>query len=131
MLAERIRVIHGASAAPALPPSCGIERRGAPRFQTRTAGIIYPSNAFASLPCVITDISATGARLEILSGWSNPYCEPQGIGQEFRLVMRVDRLEVPCAIVRIEDNVMGVRFVRAAQPLPKVAPPIQAPARVR
>jgi len=124
MSAQQIRVIHGASSADAQPPPQGIERRGAPRFHTRTAGIIFPANAFASLPCIITDISASGARLEILDGWFNPYKDPQGIGQEFRLVMRIDRLEVPCAIVRIADNVMGVRFVRAAQRL-------KGPVRVR
>ena len=131
MSAERIRVIHGASAATAPPPPGGIERRGAPRFQTRTAGIIYPGNAYASLPCVITDISATGARLAILDGWFNPYKEPHGVGQEFRLVMRIDRLEVPCAIVRIEGNVMGVRFVKAAQPIPKAPQLIRSKSRGR
>lgn len=131
MSAERIRVIHGASTAPIEPPSGGIERRGAPRFQTRTAGIVYPGNAFAALPCVITDISATGARLEILSGWFNPYKDPQGVGQQFRLVMRIDRLEVPCTVVRIDGNAMGVRFVKAAQPIPKAPQPILPTARAR
>lgn len=115
-----------ADGAPTSNLPAGVERRAAPRFHTRTAGIIYPANGFASLPCVITDISAGGARIEILNGWFNPYKDPQGIGQEFRLVMRIDRMEVPCAIVRIDNNVMGVRFVKAAQ---RIAAP--GPMRVR
>jgi len=119
MLAERVRVVHNGHPVASDPIPGGIERRGAPRFQTRTVGKIFPAAIYAPMPCLITDISATGARLELLSGWFNPYKDPQGIGLQFRLVMSVDKLEVPCAIVRINENEMGVRFLRAQQPLPR------------
>ena len=119
MTMEIVRVIQSGirPLSEALPPV--EERRGSPRTSTKTAGLVYPGSHIPSLPCTITDISGTGARIELLPGWLNPYCAPAGIGQKFRLVMRIDRLEALCQIVRIEENVMGVRFVSPAQPLPR------------
>lgn len=119
--AARVRVIHGSNGGRDEALLSGIDRRGAPRYQTHAAGRIFPNNSLAPMPCIITDISATGARIELSSGWFNPYKEPDGIGQKFRLVMQVDRLEVPCLIVHIKENQMGVKFLKAPQPVARKA----------
>lgn len=119
MPVERVRVIQSGSRSQTETLLPVEERRGSPRISTRTAGLVYPSSHAAAIPCTITDISGTGARLELLAGWINPYRAPASVGEKFKLVMRIDRLEVNCEIVHIAENVMGVLFVSTAQPLPR------------
>ena len=119
MSTERVRVIQSGqrSQMPLVPD--GAERRGSARIATRTPGQIYVEGAFTSTPCMITDISGTGARLELQPGRMSPFRGASSIGQRFKLVMRVDRLEVFCEIVHCNDTAMGVKFISPAQPVPR------------
>jgi len=116
MLETRVRVIHSGHRSMAEPRADGEERRGSPRRTTRTVGQIFPGSSQPSILCMITDISGTGARIELLPGWVNPYRGASSIGAQFRLFMRIDKMEVRCQIVHVDDNTMGVQFVSPAQP---------------
>jgi hypothetical protein len=93
------------------------ENRRSTRRQSMTPGLIYPGGTAASIPCVVIDQSATGARLKLQSGWVNPFRGMSSLGQTFNLVMRLDRMEVICEIIRIEENELGVRFTSVMQPM--------------
>ncbi len=53
------------------------ERRGAFRYDVRVNAVISPDEAAANLPCLIRDISQTGALLEV---------ESKSVPDEFTLV---------------------------------------------
>mgnify|MGYP001619261097 CR=1 FL=1 len=44
------------------------ERRGALRYDVRVSAIIVPNESTTSLPCMIRDISQTGAMIDLESG---------------------------------------------------------------
>lgn len=93
------------------------EKRWSSRRESASPGLVFPGGIAASIPCLIADQSVTGARLVMQPGWVNPFNGRSSIGQAFKLVMRVDRVEVDCEIVRIEENEIGVRFLSVMRPL--------------
>lgn len=93
------------------------DKRWSVRRKMQSPGLIYPAGMAASIPCTIADQSVTGARLEMKSGWINPFNRATCIGETFKLVMRIDRMDVDCKIVRIEDNTIGVRFLSVMRPI--------------
>ena len=100
------------------PPGAeGREKRWSARRNASTPGLIYPGGTAASIPCVISDQSVTGARLKMQTGWVNPFRGMSSLGQTFILVMRLDRMEVECEIIRIEENLLGVRFLSVLRPV--------------
>jgi hypothetical protein len=95
------------------------EKRWSTRRAASSPGLVFPGGIAASIPCMIADQSVTGARLVMQPGWVNPFNGVSSIGQAFKLVMRVDRVEVDCEIVRIEENEIGVRFLSVMRPMAK------------
>ena len=93
------------------------EKRWSTRRSTSSPGLVFPGGMSASIPCMIVDQSVTGARLQMQPGWVNPFNGVSSIGQAFKLVMRVDRVEVDCEIMRFEENEIGVRFLSVMRPL--------------
>ena len=93
------------------------EKRWSTRRATQSPGLVFPGGMAASIPCMIVDQSVTGARLRMQDGWVNPFNGVSSLGQSFKLVMRVDRVEADCEIVRIEENEIGVRFVSVMRPI--------------
>ena len=91
-------------------PPCENKRRSN-RRSGRSPGLIYPGGMAATIPCLVVDQSINGARLKMQPGWVNPFHGRSSVGQHFTLVMRLDRVEVDCEIVRIEENEIGVRFL--------------------
>jgi hypothetical protein len=95
----------------------GSEKRSSSRRDAKMPGLIFPGGVAASIPCVVLDHSMTGARLQMQAGWVNPFRGQSSLGQTFTLVMRIDRMEVDCEIVRIEENELGVRYVSVLRPI--------------
>ena len=93
------------------------EKRSSSRRAAKTPGLIYPGGIAASSPCMIVDQSFTGACLKMQEGWVNPFLGSSSLGQTFTLVMRLDRMEVDCEIMRLEELEIGIRFTSAARPL--------------
>jgi PilZ domain len=117
MTTGRVRVIQNGVRTQPLVATAGEEKRQSRRKAYRTPGLIYPGGVAASIPCMITDQSVTGAQLLMQPGWVNPFRGISSLNERFTLVMRVDRMQVECEIVRLDDNTMGVRFVSVAKPI--------------
>ena len=76
-------------------------RRQERRRKVRIASIIV-SEAIPAIPCVILDISLSGARLHVHDHTEIP--------DHFTLVQSADKKLHVCTVVWRNDNEMGVRF---------------------
>lgn len=74
--------------------------RAAPRQRTLKAGTIEFSGS--TIDCVVRNISATGAALEVAS--------PVGIPAEFNLFISGNIAKHPCRVVWVKDKRIGVAF---------------------
>lgn len=62
------------------------------------------------MPCVIRNLSATGARLEIVQADRKPFTSEERIPDLFTLAFRLERTEVECELVWRRGDTIGVRF---------------------
>lgn len=62
------------------------------------------------VPCVIRNLSATGARLEIVQVDRKPFTSEERIPDLFTLSFRLERTEVECELVWRRGDTIGVRF---------------------
>ena len=84
------------------------ERRRNPRIRTfRKARIVVDGRADA-VPCILRDISATGARIEISDDVDLP--------ERFRFAISGERGDRICSIVRRSNDTVSVRFIQAEAP---------------
>ncbi len=79
------------------------EHRKAPRQRTLKAAHIAFAGHGAAIECVVRNLSATGASLEILS--------PIGIPETFDLVFTSDQSTRPCRVVWRKEKRIGVVFL--------------------
>ncbi|MDZ4842370.1 MAG: PilZ domain-containing protein [Hyphomicrobium aestuarii] len=115
----RIRPI----AALKLPPDIADgNRRWSMRRAMTSPGLIWPGGSAPTIACTITDMSGTGARLLMQRGWVNPFRGVSSIALQFTLLMRFDRMQVQCEIVRADETEIGVRFIS-----PPTAMEVKAP----
>jgi hypothetical protein len=96
------------------------ENRFAPRRPSQIPAQIYFDGTTISLPCLIKDMSTTGAKLVLRNGWDNPFRSDASEMQRIRLVIRVDRVMYDCKIVRRSDSELGVKFLAAPKPMTKI-----------
>ncbi len=93
-----------------------IERRWAVRKPVATGGTILSHELSVPVHCILRDISTTGARLELHVNEDNLLGPRIKLPAYFTLVIRVDRVEVDCAIVWRKSGDLGVRFVATPRP---------------
>ena len=67
------------------------------------AGIIAFNNRHSTLPCVVHDVSATGARLAING--------PSNAPDRFELIIELDGLEASCEVISRRGNEVRVHFL--------------------
>ena len=72
-----------------------------------------------ALPCLVCDISSTGARLYVHDSAENLIGSSAEIPTQFTLSIIADRVEVDCAIVWRRLGLVGVRFLGAVRPSAK------------
>jgi hypothetical protein len=89
----------------ALATKADEDPRHAGRRRMLKSGIIAYNNRFCTLPCMVRDVSATGARLRVDTSVSAP--------DTFELIIESDGLEASCEVVWRKANELGVRFVGA------------------
>ena len=97
----------------------GSDKRFAPRRKGMTPALIYFDGTTVSVPCLIKDMSATGAKLELRNGWDNPFRSSASDMDRIRLVVRMDRVMYDCKIIRRGDTELGVKFASPAKPIAK------------
>lgn len=89
----------------------GADRRRAPRRRVLKSALAAFSGRFCTIPCVVRDLSATGARLRSDSSLSIP--------DRFELCIPLDGLEAECEVMWRRGEDIGVRFLSAPH---RVAP---------
>lgn len=78
------------------------ESRSGERRRLLKGGVIAFSARHATLPCMVRDISDTGARLRV--------GDASAVPDTFELIVELDGLEVDCEVTRRQHNEIGVRF---------------------
>jgi hypothetical protein len=118
------------SQPPAAAPS---NQRKAPRKPTVTPAGVLHETIKVPLPCRIKDMSATGACLVFPQTVRAVFPDPDTLPNELTLVLRADRLEVDCVVVRRRGEELGVRFTSVHRPLRKIveAEPMAGSRRTR
>ncbi|MDX2156678.1 MAG: PilZ domain-containing protein [Hyphomicrobiaceae bacterium] len=61
--------------------------------------------------CVIRNLSASGARIEIVKVERKPFVTEERIPDRFTLGFRLERTEVDCEVVWQRGNNLGIRFL--------------------
>jgi len=77
-----------------------MERRAGSRKTVLMSGAI--EFAGSNINCLISDISISGAALEVTS--------PQDIPERFNLVFKADDTHIPCHVVWRQEERIGVAF---------------------
>jgi hypothetical protein len=96
------------------------DRRGAPRRRVLKAAIVAYNDRHSTLPCMVRDLSATGARLRADNSIAIP--------DTFELIVELDGLEARCEVVWRRDGEVGVKFASAPRMVaPKRAQVVGAP----
>ena len=96
------------------------DNRFAPRRASQIPAQIYFDGTVNSVPCMIRDMSTTGAKLELREGWDNPFKSEASEMERIKLVIRMDRVMYECRIVRRGETELGVKFISAPKPMTKV-----------
>ncbi len=78
------------------------DNRTSPRRRALKAGIVSFNNGNITLPCVVRDISGTGAKLKVDIGRHPP--------DRFQLQIELDGLVASCAVVWRDEQHLGVEF---------------------
>ena len=101
----------GDAAQPAVADAGEKNKRFAPRRKGQMPAQIYFEGTVTTVPCVIRDMSTTGARLEIKDGWDTPFMSEVSSIDHIKLVVRMDRVVYECKIIRRANKEVGVKFV--------------------
>ncbi len=96
------------------------EKRFAPRRKGQLPAMIHMDGVVTAVPCLIRDMSTTGAKLELRAGWDNPFSSGVSLNDRLQLVVRMDRVVYECKIVRRSATELGVKFTAPPKPLTKV-----------
>lgn len=97
------------------------ERRYGHRKPASAMAVIVSPELPAPVGCIVRDTSATGARLTLTQSGTNPAGTRAKLPARFTLVIRMDRIEVDCAIAWRHCGDLGVRFLAA----PRVLAPVK------
>lgn len=96
------------------------DKRFAPRKSSQTPAQIYFDGTVESLPCLIRDMSTTGAKLTLKDGWDNPFKLEASEMERIKLVVRMHRIMYECKVIRRGETELGVKFISAPKPMTKV-----------
>jgi PilZ domain len=108
------------SAQPDAVKATAGENRFAPRRGSTIPAQIYFDGTVTSVPCMIKDMSTTGAKLLLREGWDNPFKSDVSEMERIKLVIRMDRVMYDCKIMRRTETELGVKFLAAPKPMTKV-----------
>ncbi len=128
-LQERIAAIS-ARASLVNATAAADERRWALRKTSILSGSIISDRLQGSVPCVIRDLSATGARIALQVQRSNVVGSPSGLPKTFKMLLDREQIEVDCQLQWTSDTEAGVRFMSSLRHLPQKPRKLQ-PAKKR
>ncbi len=116
-ISDRIAAVTRARPKPAAKKVKADERRWAGRKPGLMAGLIAYHPVKPPVDCLIRDMSATGAKLEVGGSWGDSFNSAQDVPDHITLLMRLDKAEVDCEVVWRRTKQLGVRFTGAMRPL--------------
>lgn len=119
--ARRRPAMKPASSKTAVKPG---DQRFAPRRDDFIPAILRLVGTTYQTPCVVRDMSTTGARLEMKPGWDSVLHQVADL-ENMSLTLRQDRVYYPCAVVRRGETEVGLKFTGAPQPIEKSAKRIE------
>lgn len=111
MILRSLAPAHAAVAAAAAEARTFVERRFAKRKAAATNALIVSPDLSVPISCMVRDISSTGARLELMKTAENPLGGRAKLPGTFTINLRLDRMEVDCAIAWRNGAFVGVRFL--------------------
>jgi hypothetical protein len=100
------------------------ERRWAQRKRSVLAGKIVGDRLQGSVGCVVRDLSATGAQLDLRFSKTSVISSISGLPDQFVLILERERAEVQCVTAWRRGDSAGVSFVGGFQAMPKAPPPL-------
>jgi len=86
------------------------ENRRSRRQTACVQAVIVSDRLSDSVVCVIRNLSATGARLEIVRTERKPFVSEERIPDLFTLGFRLEKTEVDCEQIWRRGDTIGVRF---------------------
>jgi hypothetical protein len=100
------------------------ERRRAQRRRSVIAGRIVGDRLQGSVSCVVRDLSATGAQLDLKFSKTSVISSIGGLPDQFILILERERSEVMCETAWRHGESAGVRFVGGFRAMPKAPAPL-------
>jgi hypothetical protein len=116
-IADRIAAVTRAKPKVSVAKRATDERRWARRKPGVVGGMIAYHPVKAPVSCIVRDMSATGAKLEIESGWNEGINSAEDVPDEITLLVRIDKIEVDCVVIWRKAKSLGVRFKGGMRPL--------------
>lgn len=113
------RVMAPSVRSPAAANDEAKNKRFAQRRKSALPGLVFPEGVNTSIPCLIVDMSTTGARLELKDGWDNPFRARGTDLSKLTLVIRHDKVAYDCKIVRCSEKSIGVKFLSSPRVIGK------------
>ena len=120
-LKNRIATVTVRSAARSKLAPAIDERRWAQRKSTGLPGTISSERLQGPLACVVRDLSATGAQIDIKLSKSAVVTSAAALPARFTLFLPRDDCHVDCQMIWNEGATAGLRFLSGLKPMPKRA----------
>ena len=89
------------------------------RKQTALPGLLSFEEMRVTVPCTITDMSGTGARLAFTHETLTQFGDLEHLPQRYTLILRADRMQVEVETRWRKPGRIGVRFLSPPQPIAK------------
>ena len=105
------------------------ERRWALRKSGIVPAYIISDSLGGPVSCVVRDISATGAKVELKIDRHSVIGSAEGLPKSFVMVLQREFVAVECHIAWRTERMLGVRFVSTMKHMPKQ--PTRLPPRVK
>lgn len=113
---QRVGLTPRRTTAPATQTSQSSDNRRAPRKTTRTLAHVVCAASGQSLDCLIQDMSASGARLQLLEPVRGPFQPAMKLPETFKLVIPNDAIEIDGTLAWVRGESFGVVFKSAFRP---------------
>lgn len=121
-ISDRIAAVTRVKPKPAAQKAKEDDRRWAGRKPGLLAGMIAYHPVKPPVECVIRDMSATGAKIEVGGSWGDSFNSAQDVPDRVTLFLRLDKTEVDCEVMWRRTKQFGVRFTSGMRPLSRKLP---------
>ena len=107
----------GSAEAIAAPELVAANNRRAKRKPTSLPAMITFSNMRVTVPCMVADMSGTGAQLTFAKSTITQFGDLDHLPQKFTLVLKADRRQVESEVKWRREGKIGVRFLGPPKPV--------------